>query len=104
MPGKKSSGPSGWVIPAKLQIYLWLGMLKHKKNFINGIPKGYELTHEIRNVERPRALPPSTIHYIEKHVNLIQNLIRCSMSDRVMLVSGVSVTSTRLSGEIFDRK
>lgn len=67
LPGKRSIGPSGWAIPAKLQIYLWLGMLKHKKNFINGIPKGYEITQEIRNVERPRALPPSTIHYVEKH-------------------------------------
>lgn len=67
LPGKRSIGPSGWTIPAKLQIYLWLGMLKHKKNFINGIPKGYEITQEIRNVERPRALPPSTIHYVEKH-------------------------------------
>ncbi|XP_008199102.2 otoferlin isoform X1 [Tribolium castaneum] len=68
LPGKRSTGPSGWSIPAKLQIYLWLGMLKHKKNFINGIPKGYETTHEIRNVERPRALPPSIIHYVEKHI------------------------------------
>lgn len=67
LPGKRSIGPSGWAIPAKLQIYLWLGMLKHKKNFINGIPKGYEITQEIRNVERPRALPPSVIHYVEKH-------------------------------------
>ncbi|KAJ8935193.1 hypothetical protein NQ314_012950, partial [Rhamnusium bicolor] len=68
LPGKKGTGPSGWAIPAKLQIYLWLGMLKHKKNFINGIPKGYEISQEIRNVERPRALPPSIIHYVEKHI------------------------------------
>ncbi|XP_018569831.1 otoferlin-like [Anoplophora glabripennis] len=68
LPGKKGMGPSGWSIPAKLQIFLWLGMLKHKKNFINGIPKGYEQTQEIRNVERPRALPPSIIHYVEKHM------------------------------------
>ncbi|CAH1119596.1 unnamed protein product [Phaedon cochleariae] len=68
LPGKKGIGPSGWTIPAKLQIYLWLGMLKYKKNFISGIPRGYELTQEIRNVERPRALPPSTIHYVEKHL------------------------------------
>lgn len=67
LPGKRGIGPSGWAIPAKLQIYVWLGMLKHKKNFISGIPKGYEITQEIRNVERPRALPPSTIHYVEKH-------------------------------------
>uniref|UniRef100_A0A6P7GTG0 Otoferlin-like n=1 Tax=Diabrotica virgifera virgifera TaxID=50390 RepID=A0A6P7GTG0_DIAVI len=68
LPGKKGIGPSGWSIPAKLQIFLWLGLLKHKKNFLTGIPGGYEQTHEIKNVERPRALPPSTIHYVEKHI------------------------------------
>ncbi|XP_030765645.1 otoferlin-like isoform X2 [Sitophilus oryzae] len=68
LPGKKGTGPSGWTIPAKLQIYVWLGMLKHKKHFITGIPKGYEISQEIRNVERPRALPPSVIHYVDKHV------------------------------------
>uniref|UniRef100_A0AAR5QCF9 C2 domain-containing protein n=2 Tax=Dendroctonus ponderosae TaxID=77166 RepID=A0AAR5QCF9_DENPD len=67
LPGKKSSGPSGWTIPARMQIYFWLGMLKHKKHFIAGIPKGYEVSQELRNVERPRALPPSVIHYVEKH-------------------------------------
>ncbi|XP_071050803.1 otoferlin-like [Onthophagus taurus] len=68
LPGKRASGPSGWTIQVKLDIILWLGILKHKKNFINGIPKGYEITQEIRNVERPRALPPSIIHYVEKHI------------------------------------
>lgn len=70
MPGKKGLGASGWAIQAKLDIYMWLGMLKHKKNFVNGIPKGYELTQEIRNADRPRALPPSIIHYVEKHVSM----------------------------------
>jgi hypothetical protein len=68
LPGKRGMGPSGWTIQAKLQIYMWLGLVKHKKNFVNGLPKGYELSHEIRNAERPHALPPSVIHYTEKHV------------------------------------
>lgn len=71
MPGKRGVGPSGWTIQVKLDILLWLGILKHKKNFINGIPKGFETTHELRNAERPRALPPSVIHYVEKHVRNI---------------------------------
>lgn len=70
LPGKRGLGPSGWAIQAKLQIYLWLGLLKHKKNSLSGIPKGYEITQEIRNIERPRALPPSVIHYVDKHVNI----------------------------------
>ncbi|PSN37731.1 Otoferlin [Blattella germanica] len=67
LPGKRGMGPSGWTIQAKLQIYMWLGLIKHKKNFVNGLPKGYEVSHEIKNAERPRALPPSVIHYTEKH-------------------------------------
>ena len=68
LPGKRGMGPSGWTIQVKLQIYMWLGLIKHKKNFVNGLPKGYEVSHEIRNAERPHALPPSVIHYTEKHV------------------------------------
>ncbi|GLV33991.1 misfire [Carabus blaptoides fortunei] len=68
LPGKRASGPSGWTIQAKLQVYMWLGMLKHKKNFINGLPQGYELSHELKNAERPRALPPANIHYTDKHI------------------------------------
>ncbi|KAL0125714.1 hypothetical protein PUN28_004639 [Cardiocondyla obscurior] len=67
LPGKKRFGPSGWAIQTKLQIYMWLGILKHKKYFIQSLPKGYEISHELRNVERPRALPPTVIHYTQKH-------------------------------------
>ncbi|XP_076179651.1 otoferlin isoform X8 [Ptiloglossa arizonensis] len=67
LPGKKKFGPSGWAIQTKLQIYMWLGILKHKKYFIQGLPKGYELSHELKNIERPRALPPTIIHYVNKH-------------------------------------
>lgn len=42
--------------------------MKHKKYFIQGLPHGYEISHELKNIEKPRALPPSVIHYAEKHV------------------------------------
>lgn len=47
---------------------MWLGIIKHKKFFAQGIPKGYEITHEFKNIERATAMPPSTIHYSKKHV------------------------------------
>lgn len=53
---------------------MWLGILKHKKYFIQGLPKGYELSHELKNVDRPRALPPIIIHYVEKHVGIYELL------------------------------
>ncbi|CAL4086030.1 unnamed protein product, partial [Meganyctiphanes norvegica] len=68
LPGRKASGPGGWAIQAKLQIYLWLGLAKHKKHFIDGIPKGYELTYELRNIERPMTLPPISLHYTQKEI------------------------------------
>ncbi|KAJ1523524.1 hypothetical protein ONE63_001375 [Megalurothrips usitatus] len=68
LPGKRGLGPSGWAIQAKLQVYMWLGTLKHKKNFVDGLTKGYELSNEIRNADRPRAMPPSVIHYVDKRV------------------------------------
>ncbi|KAK9882459.1 hypothetical protein WA026_021493 [Henosepilachna vigintioctopunctata] len=68
IPSKKGAKHSGWTIPCELRIFLWLGTLKHKKYFINGIPKGYEETNEFKSVERPRAMPPSVVHYVEKHV------------------------------------
>ncbi|EFN61375.1 Otoferlin [Camponotus floridanus] len=67
LPGKKRFGPSGWAIQTKLQIYMWLGILKHKKYFIQNLPKGYEFSHELKNVDRPRALPPIMLHYVQKH-------------------------------------
>ncbi|KAK7584153.1 hypothetical protein V9T40_005116 [Parthenolecanium corni] len=67
LPGKKSVGSSGWMIQSKLDIYFWLGLLKHKQYVMNGLPKGYEISNEIRNIERPYALPPLKIHYVEKY-------------------------------------
>lgn len=69
LPGKRSLGPSGWTIQVKLQIYMWLGLLKHKKNFVNGLPAGYEISSEIKNADRPRAAPPKVIHYLSMHVS-----------------------------------
>ncbi|KAG8190919.1 hypothetical protein JTE90_014400 [Oedothorax gibbosus] len=66
LPGKKASGPGGWAIQAKLQMYMWLGLTKHKKNFLKGLPKGYESSIEIKNSEKLQSAPPSFIKYSEK--------------------------------------
>ena len=71
LPGKQAAGSAGWHIRAKLTVYVWLGIVKHKKSFYSGLPSGYEQTPELRNAEKPRALSPSTIHYLEKHVSFI---------------------------------
>ena len=44
MPGKRGLGSGGWQIQAKIQIYLWLGLIKHKKFYPSGLPPGFKLT------------------------------------------------------------
>ena len=65
------SGSGGWSIQAKVQIYLWLGSLKHKKNYPSGLPPGFQPTNELLNAERPGLPPPNMIHYAEKHVSCV---------------------------------
>ncbi|GFX34663.1 otoferlin [Trichonephila clavipes] len=66
MRGKKGDGPGGWTIQAKLQVYLWLGLTKHKKHFLKGLPKGYDSSIEIRNAEKLQSAPPMSIRYSGK--------------------------------------
>ncbi|CAH0402078.1 unnamed protein product [Chilo suppressalis] len=66
-PGKKAASPNGWSIPAKMKVYLWLGLLQDKKHYIDGLPQGYEVSSELRNADKLRSNAPSTIFYAEKH-------------------------------------
>ncbi|XP_035699842.1 otoferlin-like [Branchiostoma floridae] len=66
LPGKRGTGPSGWTIQAKLQLYLWLGLNKHKKDFLGGLPKGYEQTKAIQSAGRLQSVPPVTLKYEER--------------------------------------
>lgn len=86
LPGKLQAGPAGWHIRAKLILYVWLGVVKHKKFFFSGLPRGFELSQDLRNAERPRALAPTNIHYLEKHVNVIFTSIPCSSSSSVLIL------------------
>ncbi|KAK2155008.1 hypothetical protein LSH36_251g03028 [Paralvinella palmiformis] len=63
LPGKKGTGPTGWAVQAKLQMYLWLGLSKHKKELLKGLPAGYEDTPQIRRACRIVGSPPPSIKY-----------------------------------------
>ena len=55
-------GSSGWVMQAKIEIYLWLGIRDPKKRikeYIEGLPKGYEMTEE----QLADPLPPKYLLY-----------------------------------------
>ena len=62
------------MIQAKLQVYFWLGSIKHKKSYPSGLPPGFQVTNELLNAERPGLPPPLSIHYAEKHV-IFYNMI-----------------------------
>jgi len=64
LPGKKGSGPTGWAMQAKVQIYLWLGAVKYKKEILRGLPDGYEDTAQLRRACRLLGSPPASIKYI----------------------------------------
>uniref|UniRef100_A0A3B3TKD2 Otoferlin n=1 Tax=Poecilia latipinna TaxID=48699 RepID=A0A3B3TKD2_9TELE len=65
LPGKKGFGPAGWTVQAKLELYLWLGLNKSRKNFLHGLPNGFE---EIRATKMGHGLPPVTLVYDMKQV------------------------------------
>ncbi|XP_062864131.1 otoferlin isoform X2 [Trichomycterus rosablanca] len=67
LPGKKSFGPAGWTVQAKTEMYLWLGLNKHRKDFLNGLPNGFE---ENKAVKGPgmHSSPPISLIYTMKQI------------------------------------
>uniref|UniRef100_A0AAQ5YLP0 Otoferlin n=1 Tax=Amphiprion ocellaris TaxID=80972 RepID=A0AAQ5YLP0_AMPOC len=37
-----SFGPAGWTVQSKIEIYLWLGLNKQRKDYLSGLPNGFE--------------------------------------------------------------
>ncbi|XP_076441089.1 otoferlin-like [Babylonia areolata] len=68
LPGKKASGQAGWTIQTKLQVFLWLGLSKHKKDFLKGLPGGFEDSKALKSAAKPSGVPPQFIHYTERQV------------------------------------
>ncbi|XP_013379026.1 otoferlin isoform X3 [Lingula anatina] len=63
LPGKRATGASGWSIQCKLNVYLWLGMAKHRKELLMGLPQGYEESEEITQALKVSEEPPLSITY-----------------------------------------
>ncbi|KXJ13200.1 Otoferlin [Exaiptasia diaphana] len=63
LPGKRGDGPKGWAIQAKLNVVIWLGLHKHKKDYLKDAPKGYQTP---KNAHKLMAPPPNHLIYTEK--------------------------------------
>ncbi|XP_039604234.1 otoferlin isoform X2 [Polypterus senegalus] len=67
LPGKKGFGPAGWTVQAKMEIYLWLGLNKQRKDFLSGLPNGFE---ENKALKGPglQSFPPISLTYTMKQI------------------------------------
>ncbi|XP_059354554.1 otoferlin-like isoform X8 [Carassius carassius] len=67
LPGKKGFGPAGWTVQAKLEMYLWLGLNKQKKDYLSGLPSGFEENKATKGTGI-QAVPPISLVYNMKQV------------------------------------
>uniref|UniRef100_A0A4W6ERT2 Otoferlin a n=1 Tax=Lates calcarifer TaxID=8187 RepID=A0A4W6ERT2_LATCA len=68
LPGKKGFGPAGWTVQAKLELYLWLGLNKQRKDFLNGLPNGFEEIKAAKMGPGLQSVPPVSLVYNMKQV------------------------------------
>uniref|UniRef100_A0AAZ3P0W1 Otoferlin n=1 Tax=Oncorhynchus tshawytscha TaxID=74940 RepID=A0AAZ3P0W1_ONCTS len=68
LPGKKGFGPAGWTVQAKMEIYLWLGLNKQRKDFLSGLPNGFEENKAPRTSPCLQSVPPVSLVYNMKQV------------------------------------
>uniref|UniRef100_A0A8C9VK76 Otoferlin n=1 Tax=Scleropages formosus TaxID=113540 RepID=A0A8C9VK76_SCLFO len=64
---RKGFGPAGWTVQAKLEMYFWLGLNKQRKDFLSGLPSGFE---ENKALKGPglQSVPPISLVYSMKQV------------------------------------
>uniref|UniRef100_A0A452RP75 Otoferlin n=1 Tax=Ursus americanus TaxID=9643 RepID=A0A452RP75_URSAM len=65
LPGKRGFGSAGWTVQAKLELYLWLGLSKHRKDFLCGLPCGFEEVKAAQGLGL-HSFPPISLVYTKK--------------------------------------
>ncbi|KAM3603303.1 uncharacterized protein V6R79_020111 [Siganus canaliculatus] len=68
LPGKKGFGHAGWTVQAKLELYLWLGLNKQRKDFLSGLPNGFEEIRAVKSGPGLQSVPPVSLEYNMKQV------------------------------------
>eukprot|EP00064_Thunnus_orientalis_P012952 superscaffoldBa00002049_g12988 len=67
IPGKKGFGPAGWTVQSKIEIYLWLGLNRQRKDYLSGLPNGFEENKLSRGPGLPCS-PPISLTYMMKQI------------------------------------
>lgn len=65
IPGKKGFGPAGWTVQSKLEIYLWLGLTRQRKEYLSGLPNGFDENKLCKGPGLPSS-PPISLTYMSK--------------------------------------
>ncbi|XP_023085796.1 otoferlin isoform X3 [Piliocolobus tephrosceles] len=65
LPGKRGFGSAGWTVQAKVELYLWLGLSKQRKDFLCGLPCGFEEVKAAQGLGL-HAFPPVSLVYTKK--------------------------------------
>ncbi|XP_007476010.1 otoferlin isoform X1 [Monodelphis domestica] len=65
LPGKRGLGSAGWTVQAKLELYLWLGLNKQRKDFLCGLPCGFEEVKAAQGLGL-HSFPPISLCYTKK--------------------------------------
>ncbi|CAJ1074493.1 Hypothetical predicted protein [Xyrichtys novacula] len=67
IPGKKGFGPAGWTVQSKCEIYLWLGLTRQRKDYLRGLPNGFEENKLSKGPGLP-CTPPISLTYMMKQI------------------------------------
>uniref|UniRef100_A0A7N8YL02 Otoferlin n=1 Tax=Mastacembelus armatus TaxID=205130 RepID=A0A7N8YL02_9TELE len=71
IPGKKGFGPAGWTVQSKIEIYLWLGLNKQRKDYLSGLPNGFEENKLSKGPGLPSS-PPIMKQIFQLRVHMYQ--------------------------------
>uniref|UniRef100_A0A8B9QRD2 Otoferlin n=1 Tax=Anas platyrhynchos TaxID=8839 RepID=A0A8B9QRD2_ANAPL len=78
LPGKRGFGPAGWTVQAKMEIYLWLGLNKQRKDFLSGLPCGFR--GEEDPVPFPLSVAEKQVFQLRAHMYQARSLFAADSS------------------------
>lgn len=67
IPGKKGFGPAGWTVQSKIEMYLWLGLNRQRRDYLSGLPNGFEENKLSKGPGLPCS-PPISLTYMMKQL------------------------------------
>uniref|UniRef100_A0A8C8B5A7 Otoferlin n=1 Tax=Otus sunia TaxID=257818 RepID=A0A8C8B5A7_9STRI len=80
LPGKRGFGSAGWTVQAKMEMYLWLGLNKQRKDFLSGLPCGFEEKKTARAVSLPPSLAEKQVFQLRAHMYQARSLFAADSS------------------------